>query len=338
MLADKGKHFMKRSHWLLFALILLAAGCGGGQARIATQFVPETPTPRSTPLPTVATPPPPGAESNPIALYVPNPGSGRTLRALETAAAALEAGLTETANLAVDVRVVDVQAEAVAALCASGRGQAAAAWLNGVGYAIALESGCGAAALQVERGAGRTASTGVGVRLIANRALNLQEVSALSGRAFCRVSVDDFYTWLVPSLMLRAAGVDPASLQSVVDVGDAGAVISSVAAGRPCAAGGVNAVDYADLADSDARANIVELGQQVVVPYAILTLPPELPLGARTALVEGLQSLALNPETRDTLETLLNMNRLISASASDFAAFMTFMRSTGIDLRAAGDA
>jgi hypothetical protein len=32
------------------------------------------------------------------------------------------------------------------------------------------------------------------------------------------------------------------------------------------------------------------------------------------------------------------MNRLIAASDSDFAAFMTFMRSTGIDLRAAGDA
>lgn len=329
---------MKRSHWLLFGLLLLAAGCGGGQTRVVTQFVPETPTPRSTPLPTVATPPSPGDESNPIALYILNPGSGRTLRALEQAATALEASLAETANLTVDVRVVDVQAEAVAALCASGRGQVAAAWLNGVGYAIALESGCGTAALQVERGTGRTASTGVGVRLIANRNLNVTEVSALSGRTFCRVNVDDFYTWLVPSLMLRAAGVDPASLQSVVDVGDASAVISGVAAGRPCAAGGVNAVDFTDLSDSDTRANIVELGQQVVVPYAILTLPPELPLGARTALIEGLQSLALDPETQDTLETLLNMNRLISASASDFSAFVAFMRSTGVDLRAAGDA
>ncbi len=329
---------MKRSHKLLFGMLLLAAGCGGGQARVVTPFVPETSTPRSTPLPTVATPPPPGAESNPIALYVLNPGSGRTLRALEQAASRLEDSLAETTSLAVDVRVVDVQAEAIAALCASGRGQVAVAWLNGVGYAIALESGCGTAALQVERGTGRTASTGVGVRLIANRALNLTSVSALAGRTFCRVSVDDFYTWLVPSLMLRAERVDPASLQSIVDVGDAGAVISSVAAGRPCAAGGVNAVDYADLADPDAQADIVELGRPVVVPYAILTLPPELPLGARTALIEGLQALALNPATRDVLETLLNMNRLIAASPSDFAAFVAFMRSTGVDLRAARDA
>ncbi|MDZ4764432.1 MAG: PhnD/SsuA/transferrin family substrate-binding protein [Chloroflexota bacterium] len=324
---------MKRTHLLLVLLVaLLAAGCQRFRGGVATPIVADTPTPRSTPLPPVATDVPPGAEDNPLALVIVDPGSGRSPRALTTAADQLIELLADETDLTVEVTVVQTQAEAYAMLCESGRGRVGAAWVNGLTYAVAFEAGCGEPALQVERGTGRTASVGEQVRLIVNRTAGIQSVTNLGARPFCRVSVDDFYTWLMPSLMLRVAGLDPLTLENVVDLGDVADVIAGVAEGRACAAAGVSSTDFADFADADQEADIAFIGQPVVVPYAILMLPSEMPLGVRSALVDGLQAIAIDPDRADTLEILLNQTRLIPADASDFTTFLSFVRSTGLNL------
>lgn len=329
----KRTHPMQRVH-LAFVLCaaLVLVGCqrfrGGGTA----QIVADTPTPRSTPLPPIATQPPPGAEDNPLALVIVDPGSGRSERQLNTAATELSELLTEETDLDVEVSVVQTQAEAYAALCGSGRGQVSAVWVNGLTYAAAFDGGCGEPALQVERGTGRTASTGEQVRLIVNRASGVQAVTNLASRPFCRVGVDDFYSWLMPSLILRAGGLDPLTMQNIVDVGDPADIIAGVAAGRPCAAGGISTTDFEDFADADMEADISFIGQPVVVPYAILMLPPAMPLGARWALVDGVQAIANDPDRAETLEVLLSQTRIIPAESSDFSAFLAFVRSSGIDV------
>lgn len=328
---------MKRSHLLLcLVLILLLAGCRRFAGGVATQIVADTPTPRSTPLPTVATQPPPGDTSNPLALVIVNPGGGRSNVALTRAANDLTELIAEETELAIEVSVVNSQAEAYAALCGSGRGQVAAVWVNGLTYAAALDAGCGEAVLQVQRGTGRTASTGEQVRLIVNRAAGIQSITNLGSRPFCRVSVDDFYTWLIPSLMLRANGLDPLNLQNVVDLGDVADVIAGVAGGRTCAAGGVSTTDFNDFADADQEADIAFIGQPVTVPYAVMMLPPSMPLGARWALTEGIQAIATDPDRAETLEVLLNQSRIIPADAGDFTQFVNFLRSSGVDLAVIG--
>jgi ABC-type phosphate/phosphonate transport system substrate-binding protein len=329
---------MNRHHLLLFLVVLalLLVGCRRGGGAVATAIVADTPTPRSTPLPPVATDPPPGAEDNPMLMVFVNPGGGRTQRALTTAAGDLAEQLAEETSLTVEVEVVDTQAAALAALCGSGRGQVAAAWINGLTYAAAVEQGCGTGALQVERGEGRNARTAEEVRLIANRSANIQSVGALADIGFCRVGFDDFYTWLMPSLMLRAGGVDPLDMATLVDVGDVGRVIEAVAEGRQCDAAGVASSDFADLADSQTRAEIANVGQPVSVPFAILTFPPPMPLGAQWALTDAFEAIAIDAERVEPLQLLLEQDALLPVEEGDFSQFLAFLRSTRVNLAALG--
>ncbi len=328
---------MNRHHLLLLlALALILAGCRRGGGGVATAIVADTPTPRSTPLPPVATEPPPGAADNPLLVVFVDPGGGRTERALTTAARDLAEQLAEETSLSIEVEVVATQAAALAALCGSGRGQVAAAWVNGLTYAAAVEQGCGIGALQVERGEGRNARTAEEVRLIANRAANLQSVSALADVGFCRVSFDDFYTWLMPSLMLRAGGVDPLDMETLVDVGDVGRVIEAVAEGRQCDAAGVASSDFADLADAQTRAQIANVGQPVNVPFAILTYPPPMPLGARWALTDAFEAIAIDAERAEALRLLLEQDALLPVEDGDFSQFLAFLRAGRVNLAALG--
>jgi ABC-type phosphate/phosphonate transport system substrate-binding protein len=265
-----------------------------------------------------------------------NPGGTTTPRQAESAAQALAESLTEETGLTIEVSVLETPADAVAALCSSGRAQIAVAWLNGLAYAAAHAANCGTPALQVERGAGRNAATGEPVQLIANSDANVSSIANLAENSFCRVGYTDFYTWIVPSMMLRAAGVDPvAGLGEITDVDDAAAVVEAVNEGD-CDAAGLSATDYEDFADGDAGENLVTVGQPVTIPYAILTYPPELPLGVRWTLTDGLLAIADDPERQDALDTLLNLDGLARVDEGDFNAIINFVRSTGVQLAAGG--
>lgn len=316
--------------------LTLAAGCRRAASVQATAIRAATATPRSTPLPPVPTAIPVGAQNNPILMVFANPGGTTTQSRVTSAAEALAESLSEETGLTIEVSVLDTPADAVAALCDSGRSQIAVAWLNGLAYAAAHAANCGDPALQVERGTGRNARTGEGVRLIANSETEAATIANLAGLSFCRVGYTDFYTWIVPSMMLRAAGVDPvAELGSVTDVDDSAAVVEAVNAGD-CDAAGLSVTDYEDFADGDAGENINTVGQPVTIPYAILTYPPELPLGVRWTLTDSLLAIADDPERRGALDTLLDMDGLERVEESDFNPLINFVRSTGVQFAAGG--
>jgi ABC-type phosphate/phosphonate transport system substrate-binding protein len=313
---------------------MLVAGCRRAANVQATAIRAATSTPRSTPLPPVPTAIPVGAENNPILMAFANPGGTRTQSAVENAAEALAEALSTETGLTVEVSVVDTAADAVAALCDSSR--VSVAWLNGLAYAAAHAANCGAPALQVERGTGRNATTGEAVQLIANAETGAASIADLADRTFCRVGYTDFYTWIVPSMMLRTAGIDPAAeIGDVTDVDDSAAVVEAVNEGD-CDAAGLSATDFEDFADGDAGENINTIGQPVTIPYAILTYPPELPLGVRWTLTDSLLAIADDPEQQDALETLLDMDGLERVEESDFNPLINFVRSTGVQLAAGG--
>lgn len=289
-----------------------------------------TPTPISTPLPPVPTTAPVGTEDNPLQMV---------LRPFEPAlarndVARFRSAIEDESGLVIEVVLADRTAEAVAALCSSSSGPVSVAWLDGLGYMAATEQHCGLPALQVERGKGRNATTGQAGQLVASHDLGISGVSQLSGDNFCRLGYGDLYSWLVPSLLLKANGVDPLQeLESVTDYEELPDLVQAVADGD-CDATGIpeGALDDAD----EARDEIDIVETTVAFPYGILMYPIEVPLGIRLTLTDALVTLAQDADHAETMQTLLGQDGLERVNSDDFIEFRNFMDSTGLDFAQLG--
>jgi hypothetical protein len=90
----------------------------------------------------------------------------------------------------------------------------------------------------VKRDTRREVETGASGQIIINRSLGSTELSAIEGRTFCRLGSDDFYSWLLPLLVLKTEGIDLLTeTEAVVDYEDIPALITAVSEGECDAAG-----------------------------------------------------------------------------------------------------
>ncbi len=317
----------------MLLVVVLLAGCRraeGVQGPLIQSTA--TPTPRSTPLPAVATSVPPGIEENPIRMVL-RPAGSAVARSLVT-----DFQITQFVNalqvesgLAVEVTVVDRYAEALAALCDSSPTQVTVAWLDGVSYQAAMAQECGVPVLQVERN-GQNGDRG---QIVASRAVNIDSVQELSGGNFCRLGLEDYYSWLIPALLMQANALDPLhNLEAVTDYPDEDALIAAVAEGA-CSATGIAESDFADLSGA-LRNELVVVGSTPSLPYGVLMYPINLPLGERLRLTDALLALAANPEIAVSLTPLLGQSRLERVDTEAFASLSQFLNSTGLNFAQLG--
>lgn len=290
-----------------------------------------TATPRSTPLPAVATVVPPGIEENPIQMVV-NPVGAASL-VTDTQVANFEKAVVSDSNLVVKVTLVDRYAEALAALCDSSPTQVTVAWLDGLTYQAAMAQGCGEPVMQVERGK-RDAQTGDAGLIVSSKRLN--SVQTLRGRKFCRLGLSDYYSWLVPSLIMEANRVSPISdLASVEDYDTTRAMIQAVVDGD-CDAAGLSQSDFDSLSGS-LKDELKVLETTPPFPYAILMYPGSLPLGERIRLDNALLAMDIDTAGSDAMRPLLNQDGLIRVAEGDFDQFSEFLDSTGLDFAQLGN-
>ncbi|MEP7292708.1 MAG: PhnD/SsuA/transferrin family substrate-binding protein [Chloroflexota bacterium] len=320
----------------LICLALALSSCrrfGGGEPTARPTL---TPTPRSTALPPVPTAIPVGSLDNPLLMKIVQPQTTRPRQAITSASENLQAALLEETGLTVLVEVVESDAEALAALCDSPKGDVTVAWLSGLAYAAAFAQECGTAALQVQRGARSSAATGDEARIIVNRAVDVSSVGDLSEHSFCRLNLtlSDIYSWLIPSLMLDTAGVSATDLDAVNDYDDAETLIAAVASGD-CDAAGISASQYEELANAEARASIRTLQESVTIPFAVLLYPVELPLGQQAQLTSALVAIG-NGSRSGTLSPLLDQDELSAVTDDDLSALRQFINRAGINLAQAG--
>ena len=308
-------------------LIVLLAACRRQQAAQQSAREVNTPTPISTPLPPIPTVVPVGlSEDNPLQMVI---HPFEPMAAARNDAARFQSALADASGLFIEITLVEREAEALAALCNSSGGQVSVAWLDGVGYMAATAQNCGQPALQVTRGRGRNATTGLAGQIIANSNVGISAVSQLSGDKFCRLGYDDFYSWLVPSLLFEANGVDPLNdLDTVTDYAELPDLLQAVADGD-CEATGVpeGVLDEAD----DVRDQIDIVETTIAFPYPILMYPLEVPLGTRLALTDALVSMSQNSTNAERMRTFLGQDGLERVNADDFIEFRNFMDSTGLN-------
>jgi ABC-type phosphate/phosphonate transport system substrate-binding protein len=211
------------------------------------------------------------------------------------------------------------------------------AWLNAPTYVAARAQNCGAPALEVEQGTRREARTAEAGSIIVEADSNIRDVTGLRNKSWCRLGSEDFYSWLLPTLVLKASSLDIANAV-VTDYEDIPALVEAVAAGD-CDAAGIpaNALDAYAGAIGDAAEKVTVLTTTIEFPYAVLTIPVEMPLGKRLALVNDLAAIAEDDTEAVIMRSLLAQNALVPVNSDDLAEVESFMSSTGLDFAQLGN-
>lgn len=263
---------------LSLVLMLIVSACGGIGGNVATP----TPAPTRDPLGQFApTPISPGRPQNPLQiLYVPNNPTDVSDEELAAAVTTLENSLASSSGLAVQVVTLGSQGQAVDILCDYNDGaRFAAAWLNGPSATIALARDCGEVVLKGTLGG----VDGWAGQVIGDR--NAGGLNAVQGRSFCRLGVDDFYSWILPTLAMQAQNLPPTGIEDVVDVPNINIQLSSVTDGVCYAMG-----TYAGILESELVERATDytvMYESPKMPFSLFVVPPELLPADREALIQA---------------------------------------------------
>jgi len=170
-------------------------------------------TPTDTPIPSVTpTLPPLGEKGNPIVWAIwPETDLNTFLPAAEQPANII----MERTGLVVETYVVDDFSQIVDMLC-SGEAQIGA--LNAFGYLWAQERGCTSTIVLTADLFGGSVYQG---QILVRSDSGITSIADLAGNTYCRRDVNSRSTWIVPRLMMLAAGFDPDNdFKEIIDTGD----------------------------------------------------------------------------------------------------------------------
>lgn len=277
-----------------------------------------------------------------------------------TLALRVEAHIFQQTSLHIELARVDTYGEARTALCDSGAGLVSMAWLDGLTYAAAAAEGCGQPALQMavrgdipagDEAADATPEAALDVQtaelvnrtggvLLINGSLGTDSLDVLRTRTFCRLGLDDLYSWLLPYIVMRRAGINPQTdLGVVVDYADTLQLARAVAAGE-CAAAGMSAAEFARIGTEDApavAANVRVVSVGVELPVAVFMYPIEVQLGVRLTLNDLLTALDPASSAGQALRWLLGYDAIIPTAAGEFTYLEAFVREAGFDFAQLGN-
>jgi len=195
-------------------------------------------------------------------------------------------------------------------------------------YVMAADRGCAEAAMLSVRFGSPTYNGQILVRADSG----ISDLSQLAGKTFCRPDPLSTSGWVIPSIMLRGAGVDPdTGLAQVVDAGSHDAVAAGVYDGT-CDAGATYV---------DARTRIEEDYPDVMEQTVVIAIEPDIPNDGvqfqssmpqelRDKIVAGLLTIAATEEGAEALNTAYQWEELIEADNSFYDPFRQILQAAGI--------
>ena len=265
-----------------------------------------------------------GTEKNPIVwVFVPSGETERVTAGAESVVAMLEA---ET-GLFFEVRVATEYAGAIEAMCAD-PAEAHMSSLATFAYVMAADRGCAEVAMLSVRFGSPTYNG----QILVHADSGITDISQLAGKTFCRPDPLSASGWVVPSIMIKGAGVDPdTGLAEVVDAGSHDAVAAAVYDGT-CDAGATYV---------DARTRIEEDYPDVMEQTVVIAIEPDIPNDGvqfqsampqelRDQIVAGLLAIAATEEGVEALKTAYQWEELIVADDSFYDAFRQILQAAGV--------
>ena len=266
-----------------------------------------------------------GEEDNPIVwVFVP---SGEMTQ-VSAGAESLADLLHEETGLHFKTLVATEYAGAIEAMC-SDPPEAHISSLATFAYVLAADRGCAEAALLSVR-FGLPTYTG---QFIAQADSGLKELSDLAGKTFCRPDPLSTSGWVIPSLMLRSAGVDPdTGLARVVDAGSHDSVVTGVYNGD-CDAGATYDDARGAVEDDlpDVKEKVAVIAHEPDIPNDGVQFNPSLDQELRDKIVQGLLAVAATEEGVEALYTAYEWEELTVASDSSYDAFRQLLQASGIN-------
>lgn len=265
-----------------------------------------------------------GTEDNPIIwVFVP---SGETER-VTAGAESVTTMLQEETGLYFKVLVATEYAGAVEAMCADPP-EAHMSSLATFAYVMAADRGCAEAAMLSVRYGSPTYNGQILVRADSG----ITELSQLAGKTFCRPDPLSTSGWVIPSIMLRGAGVDPdTGLAEVVDAGSHDAVAAGVYDGT-CDAGAtyVDARTRIEEDYPDVMEQTVIIAVELDIPNDGVQFQSSVPQELRDKIVAGLLAIAATEEGVEALNTAYQWEELIEADNSFYDPFRQILQAAGV--------
>lgn len=267
-----------------------------------------------------------GSEENPIVwAFVP---SGETDQ-VTAGAEELSALLHEETDLYFKVLVTTEYAGAIQAMC-SDPAEAQMGSLNTFSYVLANER-CG---VEAELVAVRYGSPTYNGQIIARADSDINSVSDLAGKTFCRSDPLSTSSWIIPSLTMRANGVNPdTDLAEVVDAGSHDAVVAAVYNGD-CDAGATYV---------DARGSIEEDNPDVMDVVKVVELTADIPNDGvqfipdmdedlKTKIINGLLAISGTEEGKEALDTAYSWADLEKHGDEFYDPFRQVLQASGMSI------
>ncbi len=264
-----------------------------------------------------------GTEENPIIwAVVPSGETERVVSGFEDVAALIfdETGLVVTPFVATEYAGV------IEAMC-SDPSKAQMSSLATFSYILANEKGCAEAALVSVRYGSAVYNGQIFVR--ADSGIN--SIADLAGKTFCRPDPLSTSGWVIPSITLKAAGVDPTDLAEIVDAGSHDASVAGVYNGD-CDAGS---------SFVDARTNIEEEYPDVMDVIQVLEISADIPndgvqfvsgfdADLQTQIVDALLAIAETEAGVEALDTAYQWTALEKHDDSFYDPFRQVLDAAGV--------
>jgi phosphonate transport system substrate-binding protein len=264
-----------------------------------------------------------GTAENPLVMsFVP---SGET-EAIITGGETIGQMLAEETGLVVETNVATSYAAVIEAM---GAGNTHVAWLNTFSYMLANER-FGVQPLLV---VGRFGTTTYAGQIITRADSGIETLDDLVGTTFCRPDPLSTSGWIIPSLTMKAAGVDETDLGEIIDANGHDGVVTAVYNGD-CDAGAVyvdarGAVeeDYPDVKDV-----IVVIDTSADIPNDNVSVIADLPAEIVAAIRDGLLTIADTEPGLEALDTVYNVEELETVDDAFYDDFRATLDAAGVNV------
>jgi phosphonate transport system substrate-binding protein len=284
---------------LIMVASMLLAACGGGAAAL-------------------------GTEANPLVwVLVPSQDTEAVLSGAESIAAAIEA---ET-GIVITPLVTSDFTGAVEAMC---NGEAHMGALNTFNYILAHARECADVAVASVR-FGTNYYAG---QLITRADSGITSIEDLAGTTFCRPDPTSTSGWVIPSIAMQAAGLNPETdLASIVDTGGHDGVVLAVYNGD-CDAGSsfVDARSNIEEEYPDVMDVVVVIEESAPIPNDNISFAPAVSQETRDAVVGALINMTTTEEGLEMLNSVYSWSGMEVVSDDFYDGFRQQLEAAGMTI------
>lgn len=265
-----------------------------------------------------------GTKDNPIVfVFVPSGDSGKIL----TAGTKITDKLGELTGLTFKAEVPTSYIAAVEAMCA---GKAQIGALNTFSYVLGAKKKCAEVALVSVRNNSPT-YTG---QIITNKDSGITKIEDLKGKTFCRPDPNSTSGWIMPSLLLKAKGIDPdKDLAAVKDAGGHPGVVKAVY-NKECDAGATFGDARSTVAKDlpDVNDKVIVLATTDPIPNDTVAFQPNVPKDIRDKVVQAMLDMAGKDDTLQMYKDLYSWSGLQKVDDTFYDPFRQFLQAAGVNI------